>query len=80
MADETTQVQCGKCAHKKVCSMMSAFMEAQRQISNFQVTSQNGTAIVHTPLKNYRNILPVVLQCAEFLHENMIIGLRGEKQ
>lgn len=78
MADETTQVQCSRCAHKKVCSMMVDFMKAQRQISNFNVTSQNGTAIVQTPLRNFRNIMPVVLQCTEFLHENARYNVRGE--
>lgn len=79
MADEMTQVQCSRCAHKKVCSMMSAFMEAHSQISNFRVTSQNGTAIVQIPLRNFRNIMPVVLQCTEFLHENAHYNVRGEK-
>lgn len=79
MADETTQVQCSKCAHKKVCNLRGDFEMIFRQVNNYNVQVYKENKINCIPLRNYVNIKqPIDLECTEFLHENAHYNVRGE--
>ena len=79
MADETTQVQCSRCAHKKVCNLRGDFEMIFRQLNNYRVQVYEENQMNLIPLRNYDNIVqPIQLNCKEFLHENAHYNVRGE--
>lgn len=79
MADETTQVQCSKCAHKKVCNLRENFEMIFRQLNDYRVRVYEENEMKIIPLRNYVNVKqPVDLKCTEFLHQNASYNVRGE--
>ena len=79
MENETTQVQCSKCAHKKVCNLRGDFEMIFRQINNYKVQVYEENKMNLIPLCNYVNIKqPINLECTEFLHQNASYNVRGE--